>query len=104
MAIERDYKYKDAEMLITISVIKESAIAPTVKAFLISKKPTWADPFFPNLKTKIDLAVQTYLGADNAKAIRLVTQALLAIEENALRDLANFKVGIEVDNVADKNR
>ena len=70
--VTRAYKGKDAEMLITASVIAENAIAN--KIFLVSKRPLWADPFLPNLKAKIDLAVQTYLGADNAKSLRLSTQ------------------------------
>jgi len=98
----RAYSGKDAEMLIAASVITENAIAN--KAFLITKRPTWVDPFFPNLKTKIDNAVQTYLGADNAKSLRLATQALMTIEKNALRDLAEFKVALEVDYDADKSR
>ena len=98
----RNYKGKDAEMLITASVITENAIAN--KAFLVSKRPLWADPFLPNLKAKIDLAVQTYLGADNAKSLRLSTQVLLGIEKNALKDLADFKIGIEVDFASDKPR
>ncbi len=98
----RLYKGKDAEMLITASVITESAIAN--KTFLVTKRPLWVDPFLPNLKAKIDTAVQTFLGADNAKSLRLATQALLAIEKNALRDLAEFKVGIEVDFTTDKPR
>lgn len=77
-AISRLYKGKDAEMLITTSVITENAI--TNKTFLVSKRPLWADPFLPNLKAKIDAAVQTYLGIDNAKSLRLATQALLSIE------------------------
>ncbi len=97
-----EYKGKDAEMLITASVITESAIAN--KTFLISKRANWADPFFANLKAKIVLAVQTYLGADNAKSYRLSTQALLGIEKNAIKDLAEFKVGIEVDYDSDKIR
>ena len=51
----RIYKGKDAEMLIAISTIVESAISN--KAFLITKRANWVDPFLPNLKTKIDLAV-----------------------------------------------
>jgi hypothetical protein len=101
-AISRLYKGKDAEMLITTSVITENAI--TNKTFLVSKRPLWADPFLPNLKAKIDAAVQTYLGIDNAKSLRLATQALLSIEKNVLKDLAEFKVGIEVDFTSDKPR
>ena len=102
MAETRAYKGKDAEMLITASVIAENATAN--KTFLVSKRPLWADPFLPNLKAKIDLAVQTYLGADNAKSLRLSTQVLLGIEKNALKDLADFKIGIEVDFASDKPR
>lgn len=98
----RAYKGKDAEMLITASVVTENAIAN--KTFLVSKRPLWADPFLPNLKAKIDLAVQTYLGADNAKTLRLSTQLLLGIEKNALKDLADFKIGIQVDFTSDKPR
>ncbi len=101
-AIIRDYKGKDAEMLIAISTITETAI--TNKVLLISKRANWADPFFANLKIKIDTAVQTYLGADNAKSLRLSTQALLLIEKSAMKDLAEFKVGIEVDYSNDKPR
>lgn len=102
MSTLRDYKGKDAEMLITASIIIESAI--TNKTFLISKRANWADPFLPNLKAKIDLAIQTHLGTYNAKSLRLSTQVLLSIEKNALNDLAEFKVGIEVDYSTDKIR
>jgi hypothetical protein len=98
----RLYKGKDAEMLIAISTIIESAIAN--KTFLVSKRPTWVDPFFQNLKTKIDLAVQNYLGADNAKMLRLSTAALFSIEFAALRDLADVKTQVQVDFRNDKPR
>jgi soluble P-type ATPase len=93
--VKRAYKGKDIEMLIAASVITESAIAN--KTFLVSKRANWADPFLQNLKDKIDLTVQTYIGADNAKALRTSTQVLLEIEKNAINDLAEFKVDIEVD-------
>lgn len=97
---QRLYKGKDVEMLITASVIIENAI--TNKTFLISKRPTWEDPYFAGIKTAIDTTVQTHLGADNAKALRIATQALLSIEKNSLTDLAEFKVGIQVDYASDK--
>ena len=96
----RIYKGKDAEMLIAISVIVESAIAN--KPFLITKRPLWADPFLPNLKTKIDTAVQTHLGVDSAKSLRQSTQVVLSIQKTALSDLADFKVGVQVDYANDK--
>ena len=42
--IARKYKTKDVEMLTATATIIENAIAN--KAFLQSKRTTWADPFF----------------------------------------------------------
>ena len=43
------------------------------KVFLIGKRATWADPFFDNVKVRIDKAFSDYLGVDNAKEMRLAT-------------------------------
>ena len=44
ITIARKYKTKDIEMLTATATIIENAIAN--KAFLQSKRTTWADPFF----------------------------------------------------------
>lgn len=97
---QRNYSIKDVDMLITASAIVESAI--TNKDFLISKRSNWQDPFFENLKTRIDLAVQNHLGADNAKEMRHATQILLEIQKKAIKDLAEVKVQITEDFKTDK--
>lgn len=93
--IKRTYKGKDSEMLITTSAITDHAIAN--KVFLISKRATWADPFFADIKTRIDNAFSNFLGVDNAKEMREATQLVLKIEAAALPLLAEFKVQINVD-------
>jgi len=98
----RAYKIKDVDMLVTSATIIESAIKN--KTFLISKRTTWTDPFFPNLKLKIDTAVQTHLGVDSAKNLRQATIIVLSIEKNALIDLAEFKVQVMEDFKSDKIR
>lgn len=100
--LQRIYKSKDVDMLTACATIIEQAIIH--KTFLVSKRPTWADPFLPNLKTRIDNAFSDFLGIDNAKELREQTQILLGIQKNAIRDLAEFKVQIEEDFKADKPR
>lgn len=94
-SISRKYKTKDVEMLTATATIIESAIAN--KTFLQSKRTTWADPFFQNLKTQIQATTDTYLGKDAAKQLREATQIVLNIQTQALNDLAEFKVQIEQD-------
>lgn len=94
-SISRKYKTKDVEMLTATATIIENAIAN--KTFLQSKRTTWADPFFNDLKTDIENTTTTYLGKDAAKDMRKATQIVLGIQAQALNDLAEFKVQIEQD-------
>jgi hypothetical protein len=95
MKTERHYNCKDTEMLIAIDTIVEAAIAN--KDFLQSKRATWNDPFFENLKEEINNTIQQHLGQDNAKELRAATQDVLAIQITALKVLAELKVQIEAD-------
>lgn len=99
---QRNYNVKDVDMLITASTIIESAIKN--KAFLITKRTTWADPFFANLKTRIDNAVQNFLGVDSAKNLRQATAVVIGLQKNAITDLAEFKIQIVEDFKNDKPR
>ena len=93
--IKRKYNNKDIEMLTTTSTLIENAIAN--KTFLQTKRKTWADPFFDDLKEKIENTTETYLGKDAAKQMRDATQVVLGIQTQALVDLAEFKVQVEED-------
>ena len=93
--IKRKYNNKDIEMLTTISTIIENAIAN--KKFLQTKRTTWADPFFDDLKIKIENTTETYLGKDAAKQMRDATQVVLGIQKQALTDLSEFKIQVDED-------
>uniref|UniRef100_UPI00404817AA hypothetical protein n=1 Tax=Flavobacterium sp. TaxID=239 RepID=UPI00404817AA len=93
--ITRKYKVKDVEMLTAAATIVENAIAN--KTLLLSKRSTWADPFFNDLKTQIEDITETYLGKDAAKEMREATQVVLSIQAQAQIDLAEFKIQIEQD-------
>lgn len=95
MEINRDYKSKDVEMLLSAATITDSAIAN--KIFLQSKRSTWADPFFQDFKDEIDQTINQFLGVDNAKQLRDATQVVLSIQKEAMRNLAELKVQIEQD-------
>jgi hypothetical protein len=100
--VVRAYAGKDEEMLTACSTIADQAFSH--KTFLISKRAAWADPFFANLKTTIDTAFTSILGIDNIKARRIATQAVYAIQKNALRDIAEFKVQVASDFSSNKPR
>ena len=95
ITVTRKYKTKDVEMLTASATIIENAIAN--KVFLQSKRSTWADPFFDNLKTQIQTTTENYLGKDAAQQMRQATQTVLGIQSQALNDLAEFKVQINQD-------
>ena len=94
-SIVREYKTKDVEMLTATATIIDNAIAN--KTLLQSKRTTWADPFFDNLKTQIQTTTETYLGKDAAQQMRQATQIVINIQSQALNDLAEFKIQIEQD-------
>jgi hypothetical protein len=100
--LERIYKTKDVDMLVTAGAILESAI--TNREFLETKRSTWGGTFFNDLKINLDTVIQTYLGMDNAQQLRRCTQALLAVQKVAMTDLAFVKVQIDEDFKDDKLR
>lgn len=93
--VKRKYNNKDIEMLTATSTIIENAIAN--KTFLQTKRSTWANTFFEDLKAQIENIIETYLGKDAAKQMRDATQIVLGIQKQALIDLAEFKVQVEED-------
>lgn len=93
--ITRIYNVKDVDMLLTIDTIIDSAIEN--KGFLQSKRSTWADPYFENIKQQIDIVIQKHLGVDSAKELRAATNVVKTIQAKALIDLAEIKVQIEQD-------
>lgn len=99
---QRNYSTKDVDMLITSATIVDSAI--TNKDFLVSKRSSWADPFFPNLKIRIDTAIQNLLGIDNAKGLRNATSAIKNIQAKAMIDLSAVIIQLKHDFRRDKAR
>ncbi len=93
---------KDVDMLSAASTVIENAIAH--KSELITKRPTWADPFLPDIQNKIKTAFSVTLGIDNAKSQREATQAVVSIQKQAIKKLAECKIQIVEDFKKNKSR
>lgn len=102
MKTVRLFKGKDVDMLSAASAIIENAIAH--KNELIAKRPSWADPFLPDIQNRIKNAFSVYLGIDNAKNQREATAAVVAIQKQAVKKLAEFKVQLMEDFKKNKIR
>jgi len=102
ITLKRAFKGKDVDMLTACGTIIEQAIIH--KATLILKRANWADPFLPDLQTRIKDAFSDFLGIDNAEQLREATQTLSGIQTNALRDLAEFKIQITEDFKSNRKR
>ncbi|OYU79333.1 MAG: hypothetical protein CFE23_14605 [Flavobacterium sp. BFFFF1] len=91
----RNYNVKDVNLMIAADTIVSHAI--NHKEFLQSKRAVWADPFFEDFQTRINNAIQTYLGADNAAQLRQSTQKVHEILEPVRTLLAEIRIQIVED-------
>lgn len=91
----RKYKLKDVEMLTSSATIIDNAIAN--KTVLQSKRSTWTDAFFNDLKSQIESTTENFLGKDAAKEMREATQIVVSLQAKAQNDLSEFKTQIAQD-------
>ena len=95
MSKNRNYNFKDVDMLLASKTIVE-----TLKlnlADLSITRSTWTEEYANHLATKIDDAIENYLGLDKKKELRDTTSQLASIQAPARRDLSFIKTQIEVD-------
>lgn len=90
-----DYGIRTVDMLIACSTIVMSAIDN--KLTLQEERSTWQDPFFEDYQTKIETTIQTYLGMNGSRDMKLATQQVLNIAEISLKFLTRFKKQVEQD-------
>ena len=102
MKKERKYSMKDVDMLMAARTLCKNF--EDHKADIVAMRSVWADPYISGLKTRINDAISNYLGQDPKKDLRIATQNLKTIQEDAKRDLSLFKIQVEVDYNADKSR
>ena len=95
MSKNRNYNFKDVDMLLASKTIVETLKSNL--ADLSITRSTWTEDYATNLATKIDEAIENYLGLDKKKELRDTTANLASIQSPAMRDLSFIKTQIEVD-------
>jgi len=95
MATSRKFKVKDVEMLLASKTIA-GTLGENLGDLSIARS-NWNETYVSGLSTKIDKAIDDYLGLDKKKELRDATSSLAAIQAPALRDLSFMKTQIEVD-------
>ena len=102
MSLIRKYKGKDSEMLIATSTILQAAISH--QPFLVTKRATWLPAFFTTLETRLNTAISTYLGVDNAALLRSKTSIVTSLQGTAYSAVSDVKLQIDIDYKNDKPR
>lgn len=102
MALNRNYNFKDVDMLMAAKTITESFKANIVELSAI--RTNWNEEYSNQLANKIDDAIENQLGIDKKKELRSATSKLSAIQMPALRDVSFLKTQLEVDFSDDKTK
>ena len=100
MAKNRNYSFKDVDMLLASKTIVESLNANL--ANLSMTRSNWTQEYVTQLSSKIDDAIENYLGLDKKKELRNATANLSSIQTPAIRDLSFLKKQLQVDFAAEK--
>ncbi len=91
----RKYNFRDVDMLMASKAVANSL--KNNQTELIIARTNWTPEYISELETKIDDAINNYLGLDKKKDLRDATQSVGAIMNPAKRDLAFLKTQIEAD-------
>jgi len=102
MSKNRNYSYKDVDMLLTSKTIIESFKLNLSE--LSSARSNWDEEYANNLAEKIDNAIEDYLGLDKKRELRNATAYLSSIQTPTIRDLSFLKKQLEVDFAGDKSK
>ncbi|MCY1722824.1 hypothetical protein OU798_20925 [Prolixibacteraceae bacterium Z1-6] len=95
MTQTRVYSCKDTDMLMASKVIATSLTNQLADLSMV--RSNWTPEYAQALHTKIDNAMEDFLGLDKKKALRDATAALTEIQAPAFRALQFLKTQIEVD-------
>lgn len=95
MALNRNYNYKDVDMLVASKTTMVSFKANLAELSVV--RTNWNENYADQLSSKIDDAIENHLGLDKKKELRNATSKLTEIQMPALRDISFLKTQIEVD-------
>ena len=102
MSLNRNYNYKDVDMLLASKTIIESFKANLEELSLA--RTNWTVEYGNKLSAKIDDAIENYLGVDSKQELRDATNTLTAIQTPALHNVSFLKTQLEIDFNDDKKK
>ncbi|HBH50123.1 MAG TPA: hypothetical protein DDX98_15870 [Bacteroidales bacterium] len=102
MSLNRNYNYKDVDMLMASKTIAESFKANISE--LSTTRTDWTEQYADELIGRIDSAIENNLGVDVKKVLRDATASLVAIQIPAKRDLSYFKTQVDDDFKKDSSK
>ncbi|MBL7785656.1 MAG: hypothetical protein JNM36_07110 [Chitinophagales bacterium] len=88
--VDRLYKGKDLEMLLSLLVLTESLI--THQRLLVVKRPAWSGPFFANLKERVVGIARNYLGIPDLLQLKNSILAVKVDQATVLGMLSKFNM------------
>ncbi|MBW8333686.1 MAG: hypothetical protein K0M40_16800 [Prolixibacteraceae bacterium] len=91
----RIYSYKDVVMLMAAKSILQSMQANLGELSMV--RSNWTEAYVMDLITRIENAIENFLGLDKKQPLREATDLLKKIVAPALRDLSFIKTQVEVD-------
>ena len=91
----RKYNYKDVDMLLASQTITQRLSENLTDLSVV--RITWTSDYVTELSTKIDDAIENYLGLDKKKEPRDASSKLASLQSPAMRDLLFIKTQIDVD-------
>lgn len=95
MSKMRNYNCKDADMLLASKTIINNLFLNLAELSLL--RSDWTVSYVDELDSRIDNAMDNYLGLDRKMELREATVIVTSIQASSLRDLAFMKAQIEVD-------
>src|SRR5512138_407648 len=95
MAKQRNYKFRDADMLLASRTVAESFKAHIAE--LSTTRALWTEQYANDLVARIETAITTHLGIDTKKELRDATATMAGIQVPAFRDLSYFRVQLTQD-------
>jgi len=93
--MQRSYNFKDVDMLLASKTVVQN-LSDNLSDLSLARS-NWTESYVGELTTKIDDAIENYLGLDKKKELREATLNLASIQAPAMRDLSFIKTQIEVD-------
>ena len=102
MGIIKKFRCSYEELILVARTIINSAIANL--SVIAEQKPTYKDPFFPNLLLKFNALAEKYLGIDSVGNLKKATKNITTAMEVLKKALRTFHSNIEADFIKEPDK